>query len=394
MLIRSLNSRLFRVTAPVGALFCTFAAIGGGADAAEEVDQLLKAIAQAGPQGAGSREARAASDQLKEHGVEILPQVLAAMDTPNVVAANWYRTVYGTIVAREAKKPQPRYPVSALKDYAKDPKRQGRARRLVFRLLDEITPGYRDSILPTLVDDPEFRTDAIAYVLSRGDKAKAGGDTASARADFEAAFAHARDIGQVTGSADRLKALGVDVNIVEHMGFVTRWFLLGPFDAPERTGFDASYPPDEKVDLAASFVGKDDAKIEWKYFETTDRLGQINLVQAVAPVKEAVGYAYTVLTSPIDQTVQLRCGADDNLTVWLNGEKILARRQWLNGTRLDRFTAPASFKKGNNRLLVKICQGPQHKNPAVPNNWSLQLRFCDSTGAAVGVRCALPEVSE
>jgi hypothetical protein len=30
--------------------------------------------------------------------------------------------------------------------------------------------------------------------------------------------------------------------------------------------------------------------------------------------------------------------------------------------------------------LVKICQGPQHKDPQVPNNWSLQLRLCDADG--------------
>ena len=43
---------------------------------------------------------RKARDELARRGVEILPQLLAAMDTSNVVAANWYRTVYEEIVAR------------------------------------------------------------------------------------------------------------------------------------------------------------------------------------------------------------------------------------------------------------------------------------------------------
>ena len=38
---------------------------------------------------------------LAKHGVEILPQLLVAMDATNPVAANWYRTVYEEIVARE-----------------------------------------------------------------------------------------------------------------------------------------------------------------------------------------------------------------------------------------------------------------------------------------------------
>jgi len=43
---------------------------------------------------------------------------------------------------------------------------------------------------------------------------------------------------------------------------------------------------------------------------------------------------------------------------------------------------------------VKICQGPQHKNPAVPNNWSMQLRLCDNTGGSVQVRISRPLPTE
>jgi len=360
---------------------------------ADEVDGLIDVVAKVGPQGAGSAEAKAASLRLSERGVEILPRLLRAMDTPNIVAANWYRTAYEAIVAREAAKAEPAFPVAFLQEYTRDSKRQGRPRRMVLRLLDDLTPTYRVSVLPTLTADPEFRTDAVAFVLNQGDQARAKGDAETAKAKFQTAFQHARDVGQVTAAADRLRAIGVDVNIVNHMGFVTRWYLLGPFDAPERTGFDESFPPEESVDLGASYVGKDGTEIPWKLFQTSDRLGQINLNQAIRPVKEAVGYAYTELNCPRDQKVQLRCGADDNLTVWLNGEKILSRRQWLNGTRLDRFTAAAALSKGKNRVLAKICQGPQHKNPAVPNNWSVQLRFCNEDGSAAHFESALPQAT-
>ena len=361
---------------------------------ADEVGDLLAVIERAGPQGVGSVEARAASDQLAQRGVEILPRIVEALDTPNIVAANWHRTVYERIVAAEAAKRRPEFPVRRLQDFARDPNRQGRARRLVLRLLDDLTPGYSAALLPDLLDDPEFRNDAVDHVLQRADQARSGGDLDAAQQAYQIAFDHARDAGQVTRAADRLKAAGVDVDIVRHMGFIARWHLLGPFDAPDRSGFDLEFPPQKAVDLAAAYVGQDGKKIEWTLFETDDRLGQLNLIQAIGAVKEAVGYAYAELQSPRDQDVQLRCGADDNLTVWLNGEQILARRQWLNGTRLDRFTAPASLKQGTNRVLVKICQGPQHKNPAVPNNWSLQLRFCDESGAAVGLISELPETKE
>lgn len=361
---------------------------------ADEVEKLIAIVAKAGPQGVGSAEARRASAQLANRGVTSLPSLLRAMDTKNIVAANWYRTAYEAIIAREAVKTKPEFPVAFFEEYVRDSKRQGRPRRMVLRLLDSLTPDYRASVLPTLLEDPEFRVDAVAAVLKQGDQARADGDTDAARAKFQNAFKHARDVAGLTAAADRLKSIGVDVNIVDHMGFVTRWYLLGPFNAPERSGFDESYPPQQSVDLKASYTGKDGSRIAWKLYRTEDRLGQINLVQAIAQVKEAVGFAYAELDCPLNQDVQLRCGADDNLTVWLNGEKILARRQWLNGTRLDRFNAPASLKKGKNKVLVKICQGPQHKNPAVPNNWSMQLRFCDPTGRAAVFKSALPNKND
>ena len=100
------------------------------------------------------------------------------------------------------------------------------------------------------------------------------------------------------------------------------------------------------------------------------------------------------MISPRKQSVQIRCGADDNITIWLNGKRVLRRLQWLNGTRLDRFRTTVTLKKGRNRMLVKVCQGPQHKNPAVPNNWSLQLRICDAGGGGVGVTSGLPAATE
>ncbi|HEY2250596.1 MAG TPA: hypothetical protein VGH74_06030, partial [Planctomycetaceae bacterium] len=70
---------------------------------------------------------------------------------------------------------------------------------------------------------------------------------------------------------------------------------------------------------------------------------------------------------------------------------VLAREQWLNGTRFDRFITPITLVEGRNTLLVKVCQGPQHKDPEVPNNWSLQLRLCDEHGRGVAFKTAVPE---
>lgn len=360
---------------------------------ADEIEDQLAAIARTGPQGAGSLAARVAIDSLSDCGPEILPRLLAAMDTDNPVAANWYRSAYESIVERELGDDQSEFPIEALRTIVGDPERRGRVRRLALSLCDRLEPGYRDQVVRRLLDDPEFRDDAVDMALATGAQSLAAGDSETAREEFHKAFDHARDANQVSNAAASLAKLGEQVDIAKHLGLVVDWWVLGPFDAPGFTGFARAFPPETEVDLARTYDGQNAASIAWRRIHTVDPLGLVDLVQTLAPAKEAVGYAYTEIDSPREQTVQLRAGADDNLTVWLNGQKVFSREQWLNGSRFDRFTAPVQLARGKNRVLVKICQGPQHVNPEVPNNWTFQLRFSDEHGGGVPFASALPELS-
>src|SRR5437773_11819448 len=90
-----------------------------GLASADEIDDHLAAIARTGPMGAGSAEARAARDQLLEQNVAILPRLLEAMDTTNVVAANWYRTVYEHIVSEELGRDPLSFPNEFLRAYVR-----------------------------------------------------------------------------------------------------------------------------------------------------------------------------------------------------------------------------------------------------------------------------------
>jgi hypothetical protein len=358
-----------------------------------DIDGQLKILAKVGSQGAGSAEAREARRKLAaDCGADALPQIFLAMDTKNIVAANWARSVYEEVVRRELAKPEPKFPVSFVQEFVRDGRHEGRPRRLGLELLNRIDPKFGPAIVPTLVDDAEFRDDAIAALIAAADADRDAGKKEQAIETYRKAFAHARESSQVTGLADRLSALGEKANIVEHLGFIVDWLVVGPFDAPEKTSYDLKFPPEVKIDLDASYPGQGETEIRWKPARTEDRMGLLDLAQAIAPAKEAVAYAYAELESPKDSAVQLRCSADDNLSVWLNGEKVFGRPQWLNGTRLDRFVTPVTLRAGKNRLLVKVCQGPQHSDPAVGNAWSMQLRFCTEDGAGVRLEQILPAV--
>jgi hypothetical protein len=355
------------------------------------VAEQLTVIARAGPLGSGSTEARAARDALARRGLEILPQLFVAMDTRNVVAANWVRTVFDEIVSREAERGGARWPRSFLEQYAADSRRAGRPRRLALAMVERCEPGFTAGWIPGRLGDPEFGYEAVAHALSTGEKALREKDTEQAKREFRKAFDFARDAVQVAQAATRLKALDITVDPVKHLGLVTDWRIVGPFDAPEKSGFARVFEPEQRVDLAATYPGKEGKPIGWIRHQATDKLGQVNLIDALGTTREAVAYAYAEIEVPQGQAAELRCGADDNCTVWLNSRKIFGRDQWLNGTRFDRFSMPITLSAGRNTLLVKVCQGPQHRDPEVPNNWSLQLRLCDDQGRGIEFQTLSPE---
>lgn len=351
---------------------------------ADDVDDNLAALLAVGDGAEGSAAARVARQQLVGEGTSILPKLMATMDDANPVSLNWCRVVWDEIVTAEMAKPEPQLPIDEFCEYVRDAKHPGPARRMVLDVLDELKPDERQALIPTLLDDPEFREDAINLALAVGDKAREANDADAAKTAYQQAFDHARESGQITASAERLRSVGVEVSIPRHMGFVTKFHFVGPFHAEGMTGFDRVFPPEENVGLQATYTdaGKE---LRWQPFETEDTFGQFDLNSLIGPEGSVVAYAYAVVRVDADesQAAQIRCSADDNITVWLNGEQVVRKLQWLNGTRLDRFTSAVTLQPGVNRVLVKVCQGPQHRDPNVPNNWSMQLRLCTVDGAGV-----------
>jgi hypothetical protein len=352
---------------------------------------LLRDIRAAGPQGSGSASARTAWDQLVTRGPEVLPQILAAMDTDDVVASNWLRTAFDTLAERELKAGGQKLPVEDLLAFVQDSRRQGRARRLALDLLEQVKPGTRDRLAEGWLNDPEFRYEAVALATSRAEAIEKNGQKEPAIAAYRTAFQAARETGQVKSLAARLQGLGTQVDVLEHMGFFHTWYLLGPFDGKNMTSFRTVHPPEEKIDLSAEYAGKN-GKIAWKKLDTTAQeriIGMINLLKAVAETDDAVAYAYTAFEAPASREVEFRGGADDHFTVWVNGRKVFGLEEYRNGVRLDRHRFKVKLNQGVNTVLVKIGQATiDPTNPEM--NWEFVLRMVDATGKGFGFRSVLP----
>jgi len=346
-----------------------------------------------GPQGAGAPAAREACDRLVARGPSVLPALLEGMDTSDTVAANWLRCAFDRIVDEATRKGGKGLDADALLRFAKEQKRQGRARRLALDVVEELRPGTRTGLLRGWTDDPEFRHDAIEQALADLDRDKEL--PAEKRvAALRKLFAASRDLSQSRAVAAKLKELAAPVSVADHFGFLRDWYVVGPFDARGMKGFKNVYPPEEKVDLAAAYEGKE-KKVGWKRYRSPEataglHVALVNLREPLGDAEDAVAYAYTALEVSEAREVEFRGAADDNLSVWVNGTRVFGFEEYRNGVRLDRHRFRARLKAGTNTVLVKVCQAPTDPAHTEPN-WEFLLRICDATGTGLLFKGALPE---
>jgi hypothetical protein len=359
---------------------------------ADDVGDLLKDVGALKAEGAGSAKARAAWGKLVRQGPKVLPRILVAMDTPDTVIVNWLRLAFDAIAEPAIEAGGKGIDTPALLAFARDVKRQGRARRFALGVVERLAPGTRKRLLPDWLDDPEFRFDAIEDQLGRLQSDK-DLPREKAIALLRKAFAASRDLEQSRSVAALLRERGVNVSVADHMGFLGDWYVIGPFDARGGKGFKTAYPPEKNVDLDAVLVGKKGEKLRWKRWTVAEeKTGRfpilVDLIKPLGNADDAVAYAWTAITVPAARTVEFRGSGDDNLSVWINGERVFGFEEYYNGVRLDRHRFPVKLKAGRNTILVKVCQGRDDPdNPAA--NWEFLLRITDPTGRGLTFPSAL-----
>jgi hypothetical protein len=361
---------------------------------APDVGPLLEPLRAVRGEGGGSPAARAAWDRLVKVGPAVLPRLLEAMDTPDTVAANWLRTAFDRIAEAELKRGGKGIDSATLLAFAQDARHQGRARRLALDVVEQVQPGTRDRLLPGWVDDPEFGHDAIDRELKR--LARVTDLPKEQRLDlYRKLFRATREVEQARTVAVRLGELGEIAPVADHFGFLREWYVLGPFDADGQKGFKTVYPPEKKVDLAAEHAGKHKKSLPWKRLSVPDppggRLGVTDLRVPLGEAEDAVGYAYAVVELPEAREVEFRGAADDNFSVWVNGERVFGFEEYRNGIRMDRHRFKVPLRAGPNAILVKVCQGSG--DPGSPDStWEFLLRICDVSGKGVPFKNALPSI--
>ncbi|HEX9242851.1 MAG TPA: DUF3857 domain-containing protein [Anaeromyxobacter sp.] len=158
---------------------------------------------------------------------------------------------------------------------------------------------------------------------------------------------------------------------LRRLGFVTSFLVAGPFDDEGKRGFDAVFPPERGIDLAAELPGKV-RPVSWRPVPPEAVVdGFVSLGATLSPSREVVAYALAVVDAPRDERVQLWLGASGAAKVFVNGALAVSDRGY-HPARLDQRGATVSLRRGHNRILVKLCHAE--------GRMGLFLRLADERG--------------
>jgi hypothetical protein len=163
--------------------------------------------------------------------------------------------------------------------------------------------------------------------------------------------------------------VGIGDRFGPEQGFINRWQICGPFDNLGWEGHDRIYPPEEKVNLSASYEGKKGTPVSWRLNKTPEWKGFVDLKKEYDPSDFVCAYAVcwaTLNNGPKD--VLLRVGSNDSVKVFLNGEEV-----WNNKTErtasVDDDLIPVTLPQGTSEILLKIGQSGL--------NWGFYFRISE-----------------
>jgi tetratricopeptide (TPR) repeat protein len=145
--------------------------------------------------------------------------------------------------------------------------------------------------------------------------------------------------------------------ILDQLGFVRRWRILGPFDNDGRAGFAHAYAPestlDSPTDTSASFQGSE-REIHWRNLPDIGPGESVRLGLFLTPGTDVCAYTETFVELDRARPVTVWAGATGAMRVWWNGAVAIDDPTYRT-VDLERDVAIVSGRAGWNRVLVKVC---------------------------------------
>lgn len=166
-----------------------------------------------------------------------------------------------------------------------------------------------------------------------------------------------------------LRSLGMEISAKEiamQQGMVLNWWVLAPVAERKQLRESELVNPGAPIDLQAEVNG-----VRWRRIELDDPQGVLDFWLIAGARENTGGYAYAEVHSDTTRTVTLKIGSDDDVTCWVNGQKV---HEFVGdrGLTIDQDTAIATLQQGWNRILCKVLNGS--------GGWQLTLRITAPDG--------------
>lgn len=346
----------------------------------DSLTEALAAVKAVQPNGVGNASAVKAMKTLNSATIDQVPEILEAMDGANQISLNWLRSAVISVVGRGGELPR-----DNLHAFFNETSHSAMGRLLAFDLLTNGMPELAESMIPKLIDDPSMplRYKAISALIESADRLL-DTDPSAAIGKLGFALSKARDVKQIQTIAKKLDGLGIKVNLQEQMGFLNTWHLVGSFDNKDMAGFDVAYGPEEArgmIDLNATYKDQNGEEVTWQQATTDDATGNVDLNLIIGKVKGATVYALGNFKATEDREAEIRIGTANATKIWLNGQLVMENEIYHNSNSIDKFKGKVNLNKGDNQILIKVCQNEQTESWA--QDWQFQIRICDETGKPI-----------
>ncbi len=150
-----------------------------------------------------------------------------------------------------------------------------------------------------------------------------------------------------------------------HSEKTRKWMVIGEFPNFNGEGHQSVYPPEENIDLDATYPGWYKA-ITWQpFFSRAENGHRIDLQEAFSPIFEyyprfdyATGYAYAEFICDRRQDVFIDLGGQNPTKLWLNGTMLLETEQYTPHDQWEDESLRTFVKQGRNTILVKCSKIP------------------------------------
>ena len=178
-------------------------------------------------------------------------------------------------------------------------------------------------------------------------------------------------------------------------GDILAWIVLGPFPNPGTPhescgGWDRDYLDALGGETRASLADGQTAAAPGgperrARLALADARSGLNLAAAVGSRDQGVAYASATVESESAVQARLLLGSDDGVKVWVNGE-LVHSKHLRRGVNRDEDSVAVRLRKGENRLLFKVCQGE--------GEWGLVARLTAADGSRLEGAAVVVDVEQ